>query len=988
MGFIGDALQNGIMGVLLTLDTIIYSLISSAFKVFMAIADARLLSSDAYTEIANKVYVIVGVLMLFVLAYSLLRAIIDPDKGLKEALGPKLVKSVITAVIGLAITPVLFNLMYQAQGLILEQDVLSKLFFRSSTSETMQVPNGGGSIVPDEEIDNVGGAVTATTIWQAFFHPANDKPASEISVSFADYAGSILTSGLLCAGALAGTILAGIASFGTLALLGAGASVAACASLGSNVAGGVAAAGDSMTLEQAYYATSSGESFSIYCAFLTKYTKSEEIEYFWGVSTIAGAFTLYAFISFSIDMGIRAAKLAYLQIIAPIPLVMQVMPGNDKRLGNYVKAVVSTFMEVFIRITVVYVVVYIICHLQDLFSSTGALWGNDDLNSVEKLFAMTFLILGLIAFCKTAPGFLSEALGLNKGTMEGMGLKPSDFRKKLADGGLFAGRAIADGGARSAVRNWNKARSSGKNVASSALSALGGLGSGAVRAGMMGIGPEKIDTWRKAGDAAERASQAAEAARDKRAERQEQHAMFTEALNKANKENEKAIAEEMQARTALDALINSGNYTAAEEQAARARLDAAKKAVEAAAQKLQKARADAWKTTAVGAQIQIANDKAVAWAVGTISTQTEEAAMKFGSTLDSLKGKLRDEAYAKDEYGAQALKNQYEALKSQPLREYVDGWDEQSANEEYRRRRADLQQHSNTLGNLRRQMIAPGVTDAQYQQLKTAYEAEEAALRQKALVNNWDIEIGGDGSITNLDSVDLIADIKIDSAKARAERASQLEGLRIAMEAAADAWAQDKAANDPKSKVRKYIDDFLSENYEYINKNQNTQIVVGYTTDANGNEVPIKETLAEAIARGFGDEAVNGKFVPNDVFKSQTSFDVELKQTLSFNGGTYKKIKYKLDASGDNYVPYGVDANGNEVDVSASSEFSTCRKEDFFENIRSKIVAGKVKKADAKTAVAVAADKGKTSAAHIRRTDYADKIQRKRQVEDAKKGGK
>ena len=88
---------------------------------------------------------------------------------------------------------------------------------------------------------------------------------------------------------------------------------------------------------------------------------------------IYGAFCLYAFASFSIDMGVRAAKLAYYQIIAPVPLIMQVLPKYKDTFSKYIKNVVSTFLEVFIRISVVYIVVYVICHLQDLFSSFGSL---------------------------------------------------------------------------------------------------------------------------------------------------------------------------------------------------------------------------------------------------------------------------------------------------------------------------------------------------------------------------------------------------------------------------------------------------------------------------------------------------------------------------------------------------------------------------------------------------------------------------------------
>ena len=172
--FLIEALKEGFIGILLTLDTLIYSLISSSFKVFMAIAGARLLSSDAYFEIANKIYIIVGVLMLFVLSYAILKGIVDPDNATKGEFGPKMIKNVIIAVVGLAISPVIFNLMYQAQGLILEQDVLGKIFFRMdntekiSTSGTVDVGdnsvNVSTEVNPDEYVKTIGGAVTAVNL--------------------------------------------------------------------------------------------------------------------------------------------------------------------------------------------------------------------------------------------------------------------------------------------------------------------------------------------------------------------------------------------------------------------------------------------------------------------------------------------------------------------------------------------------------------------------------------------------------------------------------------------------------------------------------------------------------------------------------------------------------------------------------------------------------------------------------------------------------
>ncbi len=970
MGFIGDALKSGIMGVLLTLDSIIYGLISSAFRIFMAIAGARLLSSDAYTEIANKIYIIVGVLMLFVLAYSILKAIIDPDKGLKEALGPKLIKSVIVAVIGLAVAPVLFNLMYQAQGLVLEQDILSKLFFRSSSTEHVSVPNGG-SVNPDEEIDNVGGSVTATSIWQAFFRPAEGYNAEDIKVSWADYLGATITTGLLCALAVAGTIAGAIAT-GGIGLLGVGASVAACSMAFSN-GSAMANAGDEVNLAQAYGATASGDSFSIYCAFLTKYVDDGEIEYSWGVSTIAGAFTLYAFVSFSIDMGIRAAKLAYLQIIAPIPLVMQVLPGNDKRLGNYIKAVVSTFMEVFVRITVVYVVIYIICHLQEMFSSTTGLWGNDDLNAAEKLLAMAFLILGLIAFCRVAPGFLSEALGLSKGTMDGLGLKPSDFRKKLANGGVFGARAIGDGGARSAVRNWNKARKDGKTWSQAALSAAGGLGSGAVRAGMMGIGPEKIDTWRKAGDAAERAAQAAEARRDARAERIQQHHAAADEIERLNNEINTLEAERVAAVAAGDTAL--ANQKRAEREAAERKLTDAMSRWE--------------KTTAVGAVLDTADQRIHAWAVGTVDISQEEADIKFGSALDKLRDSARDTAYAKGSGAVKEAKKRYEELQSEVLSEYKTGWNESSFNQEVQRRvdaeknnlataqtdvAAATRARDTAQANLDALNASGTATAAQIAAAQTALNTAQANLNTK----NADLATASaaftaaqDRAIEDVKTIAMYTSTEM--TQRRIDRQAEIKAAKDQMEAMADAWVADAFATN-QADIMKAYSDFLSTNSEYISRNASRTIVYGEGAGDRVSVAQLVDTFADSSRTGVdtGKVAKESKFT----VKTHYSGDIEFTPTFDSSG----KLTGYSDSAGNTYT--GKNAVDNALAAIAklvSDDKAQCERNGVRPDAEVKT----------ETAASTSAEAGKKIAKQMPYyAPYMDKVRRKRQADDAKRGNK
>lgn len=529
---LGSALNT----VLLAIDAVVYGLINSAFKIFMAIAGARLLSSDAYTTIANKIYIIIGVVMLFVLAYAIIRAIIDPDQMTKGDLsGPKLLKNIVVAVIGLAIAPVLFNMMYQAQSLFLEHDVLVKLFFRGG-EETVDAGDAG-IVNVDAQIKNVGGGVTSVTLWKAFFYPNGVDP-DEVKANVKDYwvnAAVSATSILVCLAGIAGGVALAVGSYGTLSTLAIAASLAACGY--GVVQGGIADKkyelmqqyGDDMSLTEAYaYASAEGD-FGIFTAFVDNIA-NKEIKYMIIVSLICGGFVCYAFVTFSIDMGIRAAKLAYYQIIAPIPLILQVLPKWKDSFSKYLKDVISTFVEVFIRISVVYIIVYIICHLESLFSNVGELFGNDNLNAVEGLIAYALLIIGLVIFAKQAPDMISKTFGLEKGSMS-LGIKD-----KLQKGGVFTAGAAIGAGVTSGVRNLTHAfkdpknwqnkdgkvngRSVLNNVARGLFSGGAGAVSGAVRGGYNAKGAKGFKDM--AGSASYGAKKAVEA-RDNREVYAESH---------------------------------------------------------------------------------------------------------------------------------------------------------------------------------------------------------------------------------------------------------------------------------------------------------------------------------------------------------------------------------------------------------------------------------------------------------------------------------
>ena len=129
IGIIGDTVFEGINYIFLIIDSFIYGTVNKVYNVYMTLAGARIFSSDLFTAVANRIYALIGVVMLFVLAYSIIQGIISPDKMSKGAgSGSEIIKRVLKAVIGLAIVPAVFNLAYRGQDIILKNDVIGKIF--------------------------------------------------------------------------------------------------------------------------------------------------------------------------------------------------------------------------------------------------------------------------------------------------------------------------------------------------------------------------------------------------------------------------------------------------------------------------------------------------------------------------------------------------------------------------------------------------------------------------------------------------------------------------------------------------------------------------------------------------------------------------------------------------------------------------------------------------------------------------------------------
>lgn len=370
---------------LLMLDGAIYNLIDYLYDIFDFLAGRNIFSQDTYNDIVSRIYIILGVFMLFVLAYSLLKAIINPDDFAKgENSFPNLIKNVVVSLVIIVLLPTVFSVAFNIQNSILNNDTIPKLILGTDYATNTDV------------YDADAGRTMAYYTFMAFFHENEDWCGNpEVNGT-----GTVLTVG--DGGSCADEILGNGALF----------------------------VQNGLPLSEIRAGVLREDSFSNFSEF-GEAVEEGQINYMFIISTFGGLFILYVLLNFCFDMALRVIKLAFYQIIAPIPVICRILPGGNMKdvFSNWTKQVISIFFEVFIRIGIMNLGVFLITTIVKNFNGIPGL---SDLSSTQGLIVQALLIMGVVTFIRQAPDLLSKLLKLDTGGMK-LGLMD-----KLAMGGVFA----------------------------------------------------------------------------------------------------------------------------------------------------------------------------------------------------------------------------------------------------------------------------------------------------------------------------------------------------------------------------------------------------------------------------------------------------------------------------------------------------------------------------------------------------------------------
>lgn len=122
------------------------------------------------------------------------------------------------------------------------------------------------------------------------------------------------------------------------------------------------------------------------------------------LALVFGCFTLYVLFSYVLDLGTRYIQLLFLQIIAPVAIISSITPQKDSMLKKWAKQCSTTYLDVFIRLAILYFMMLIVSILSSSLDFYEMTKNGEQIN----VFVYIVVIAGLLIFVQRAPKLLKE----------------------------------------------------------------------------------------------------------------------------------------------------------------------------------------------------------------------------------------------------------------------------------------------------------------------------------------------------------------------------------------------------------------------------------------------------------------------------------------------------------------------------------------------------------------------------------------------------
>ena len=377
------------------LDSVLFNFISTLYDLLMEISRTTILSQGEIARLAQRIELLLGIFMLFKLSFSLITYIVNPDDFSDKQKGfGKLIQSAVISLLMLVLVPYIFQMAFNLQTKILEGNILAKLIMGEDTGDDSYLNSAGDDMAFD--------------VMLPFFLPNTGLKSSDLSacITIYDSNGDFSKD---CEDALTKTGINNV----TL----------------HNYITGISE-------------RSLGLTFRTAMVIETPKDIDDEfiIDYKLLISTVVAVVVCLLLVTFCIDIGVRSVKLAFLQLIYPIPVISYMDPksGKDGLFKKWYKMCFSTFLSLFVRLLALYFGIYIIYRV-------GQFGMYDVITGAQKtgFWLQVFIIIGVLMFVKQLPKIL-ENMGIK---LDGDGKFTLNPLKKFAEGAVGGKQILAAGAA-------------------------------------------------------------------------------------------------------------------------------------------------------------------------------------------------------------------------------------------------------------------------------------------------------------------------------------------------------------------------------------------------------------------------------------------------------------------------------------------------------------------------------------------------------------
>lgn len=156
------------------------------------------------------------------------------------------------------------------------------------------------------------------------------------------------------------------------------------------------------------------------------------------IAVIAGLGCLWIIVMYTISVGFRLFQLAFLQLIAPLPIMMYLEPKDDGPFQKWIKQCIGCYLDYFIRTAIMYFIILIIKTIMDsntsyFFKTLGSI------TDKEKTYIIIIIIFALLMFAKKIPDLLKDILPTSSGFSD------YGFSFKNLAAGMVGGALITKG---------------------------------------------------------------------------------------------------------------------------------------------------------------------------------------------------------------------------------------------------------------------------------------------------------------------------------------------------------------------------------------------------------------------------------------------------------------------------------------------------------------------------------------------------------------